>query len=806
MDTRSSRPTSGRNGELAQASSHPEIRGSLSNAKQKFKRTSSTDVKFTVLKLFDVLSVALSRGGPGTEHLSSQLDAATPIEEYAKYVGLKQVKVCRKKKLIMWKAPGNTGVFLDACKFTRAYLEVLIDSDEKLLGFPHESLMVIFQEALSWKASEFVKHAKYCLAYPMAKYMNNDLPPIPKTFKSNPLFKGALKRYLKSRIVSKSTKNTQVFWNILQGVKRGCSTVDETFLKKGLEDHSAGLGAQPLNDYVNCREKYAEIFSSMPACRPTLNGVDPTTSASFEQNRSNGGGYGYLKGNLFENKLDLEYGLIKMVEIDRKSDTSQVENRTGIKDFHGCVSTLGWFDTKALLAPEGFERCVHTSALAEPLKVRVVTKGPAARSWLSAFAQRAPWQHLGRFNCFDLTKGVMREEHLKLLESNSFYRNPEFDFWVSGDYSAATDGIDIRQTKDALRAFTDHQQLICPTWTPEVTEVLESELLEQKIHYKDFEPVQQQNGQLMGSKLSFPFLCIINMVAYWNSLERYHGRDVLIDELDDLLVNGDDILFKSNPRHYDCWKQSIKEVGLTLSVGKNYIHKQLLTVNSELWERKPTGFRKYHYLSCSALFAGPNSERKEIASGPIWDHYNWMMLGSLNKERLHRRFIHYHIDEIRKVTSNGLFNLCLPAERGGLSFDQHVPFTITDFQRKFATALWRSTCGSPEALKKRCLISDDPADVPLHRAKQYQFWQSNECLKNSILDPKDRKVRLKAPFSKTLVDDNLMKYRGPDSQVLRWLRKNPEVHPMCDTDICQFPYRITTQCELSKPSALLLAC
>jgi hypothetical protein len=310
----------------------------------------------------------------------------------------------------------------------------------------------------------------------------------------------------------------------------------------------------------------------------------------------------------------------------------------------------------------------------------------------------------------------------------------------------------------------------------------------------------------MGSKLSFPFLCIINLVAYWNSLEKYHGRDVSLDELDDLLVNGDDILFKSNPKHYACWKRAIAEVGLTLSVGKNYIHKQLLTVNSELWERKPSGFRKYHYLSCSALFAGPSSERREIASGPVWDHYNWMMLGSLNKERLHRRFIHYHLEEVKTITKNGLFNLCLPAERGGLSFEQYVPFHVTDFQRKYATALWRSTCGQPEALSKRCLIASDAVDISLHRAKQYQFWQSNECIKNSIEDPKDRKVRLLAPFSKTLADDGLMKYRGPDAQVLRWLKKNPDVHPMGESDIRQFPYRITTQCVLPKLSALLSAC
>jgi len=310
----------------------------------------------------------------------------------------------------------------------------------------------------------------------------------------------------------------------------------------------------------------------------------------------------------------------------------------------------------------------------------------------------------------------------------------------------------------------------------------------------------------MGSKLSFPFLCIINLVAYWNSLEKYHRREVMLNELDDLLVNGDDILFKSNTRHYKYWQHSIAKVGLKLSVGKNYIHKQLFTVNSELYERTPKGFRRYHYLSCSALFAGPSSERREIASGPIWDHYNWMMLGSLNKERLHRRFIHYHLDEVKKVTGNGLINLNLPCERGGIGFDQHTSFHVTDFQRRYATSLWRSTKGCPETLQKRCLVSSDPADVPKIRAQQYQFWQANDCIKNSVIPARDRKISLFAPFSKLLASDETLEYRGLDRQVLSWMKKNPQIHSMQDKDILSFPYRVTTECILSKPAQLLLAC
>merc|ERR1712183_955497 len=115
--------------------------------------------------------------------------------------------------------------------------------------------------------------------------------------------------------------------------------------------------------------------------------------------------------------------------------------------------------------------------------------------------------------------------------------------------------------------------------------------------------------------------------------------------------------------------------------------------------------------------------------------------------------------------------------------------------RRLATAFWRSTKGQPEELMKRALIGSEPVDIPLKRSRQYQYWQHDECIKNHKVDPLDRKIRLTTPFSKTLADpDNIMKYRGPDRQVLRWLKKNLDVPIMSKDKLLSFPYSITTEC------------
>jgi hypothetical protein len=53
-----------------------------------------------------------------------------------------------------------------------------------------------------------------------------------------------------------------------------------------------------------------------------------------------------------------------------------------------------------------------------------------------------------------------------------------------------------------------------------------------------------------------------------------------------MLVNGDDLLCRTSDLEYLVWKDVVKFGGLTPSIGKNFRHGQIATINSEMWNIK----------------------------------------------------------------------------------------------------------------------------------------------------------------------------------------------------------------------------
>jgi hypothetical protein len=216
---------------------------------------------------------------------------------------------------------------------------------------------------------------------------------------------------------------------------------------------------------------------------------------------------------------------------------------------------------------------------------------------------------------------------------------------------------------------------------------------------KRFIRVLQQNGQLMGSPISFPFLCAINFVCYWTSVNRYLGCHVP-HRLLPVLVNGDDILFRSNVAHYAIWKEVIKEVGFTLSLGKNYTHTNYLTINSELFEYRvrPDGeeFLKLDYFNVGLLIAQSKGRladpRRKLS---LLELYKCSVGCALNKPQAHVRFMHYNKMQLDEATDRGKFNCFLPIQYGGLGFPVYdelkTEIYVTNFQRRFASFLEKRT-------------------------------------------------------------------------------------------------------------------
>jgi hypothetical protein len=264
---------------------------------------------------------------------------------------------------------------------------------------------------------------------------------------------------------------------------------------------------------------------------------------------------------------------------------------------------------------------------------------------------------------------------------------------------------------EPIRSIIYEQSLEYPhRYSEELRRLLAGSELEGSFNSEGDLIVKQQTGQLMGSILSFPHLCACNLVAYWMTLEQYLGRSVELRDLP-VLVNGDDILFKTNDLFYSLWKENITEIGFELSLGKNYVHSNYLMVNSEpYW--KSSVLEKLPYYNIGLLI-GKSKLQTNNSVAPIWDYYNKVMAGSSNKLRAHNRFLHLNRKKIDAITFDGLYNLFIDPHFGGLGFDLYpevrpqVKFTL--FQRQFGHYLLdklKAFTGDKLPVKPITLIQD----------------------------------------------------------------------------------------------------
>jgi hypothetical protein len=386
--------------------------------------------------------------------------------------------------------------------------------------------------------------------------------------------------------------------------------------------------------------------------------------------------------------------------------------------------------------PKGFPLCARVVPVIEPLKVRIITAGESIPYFVSKPLQKQMHTYLKKLPAFRLIGEELSEHHLQEMMHQHDYLNSKFwnnnqnclmpdEFFVSGDFSAATDGLKIDYT---LLTFDSVIQSLLPKATDRVLQYLfamRSVLEPHDLYYncslfrnstlhqqqmkelsykivqldekKSYYVVRQNTGQLMGSPLSFPLLCAINFICYWLSIEEYTGATIKLEECP-VRVNGDDIIFRSNMDHYAIWKRYISEVGFTLSLGKNYIHSTILTINSQCYLYHRTSrdmdhtFELIDYFNPGLLIAQSKgrvaNKYKKLSLREI---YHKVLCGSRNKLRSHLRFVHHNRHQIELMTNMGKYNLFIPVQYGGLGFpifpEILSSIKITSFQRRFATFL-----------------------------------------------------------------------------------------------------------------------
>jgi hypothetical protein len=668
-------------------------------------------------------------------------------------------------------------------KFVRSTLEILYDFDSKVIGFPWASQFSLLAHAAHWPKADVEKNIKYFTACPMALYLHNPTPPLPSSYYNDKykaeieenrklpngaifLFSGAVKKFLVNRLRSFRPNNDFLWNSFLQGIKRGCHEVSEQFINNAYKEHANILSQPPKSSGPSQEEilpYLEELFSSIPDLKiSSTSWLEPSSSASLHSRRSDGGGYADISASLCpeayffpedistmyippipflpsEDTLDdveeesLDENFIRDLSdsLLLSKQTMKPENgveliridwnpRDGIKELHGVVVDLGLREIKYQSLYRSTSRQVEVHGIPEPLKCRMITKADAFQTFACHPLQRHLWKYLSNLDPFLLlrqpvTSGLLRDQ----------LRFQPGEFLVSGDYKAATDGLNINTTKLVLEFILTRLDL--PIWYQNLCRAV---LYEQKLVYPPKTNIgfkMQQNGQLMGSILSFPILCIINLLGYWLAQDAAVGSHTNLQDLR-VLINGDDILFPSDQSLYDHWLEKINLLGFTLSVGKNYTHSKLCTVNSQCFRYMNEEFVPIHFFNTGLLTGqSKHTGRDSVKCLPTRDYYNEVVQTAHNPLRAHNRFLHYFKDEISKITQQGNFNLFAHTDMGGLGFTPPSLLSIrfTHFQKKWASfirgAMDRRIAKFQNPFRL-CIVQKNPTKKLHVKKREYYCW------------------------------------------------------------------------------------
>lgn len=347
-----------------------------------------------------------------------------------------------------------------------------------------------------------------------------------------------------------------------------------------------------------------------------------------------------------------------------------------------------------------FVGSVSVVTIPEPGKYRIITKGDG---YVYTALQPFQGQMLNAWK-------VRRES--TMLHDDLTERVQEIDrncsvlkYWCSGDYKNATDLLSRHATLAAISGMSNcpgfplaFLALFSPTLVsyPKEPRVIEDG--KEKFPEWSIPDSIANEGQLMGHPLSFPLLCVINLAVYhetineWCSYDRvytkvfqklpgmdaYSKKRATVRRLEkrkklavimreNVLVNGDDILFKCNRSFYSLWLEIVTEVGFQISQGKNYLSPDCCMINSQIFKRSGGVMRREGYLNLKFVsgFSVKTGESLAVPTQIARDVNKMCSLcpwtqGSISA--IFKRWSHQVID-------NFVPNWYLPVHLGGFGLD-----------------------------------------------------------------------------------------------------------------------------------------
>jgi len=223
------------------------------------------------------------------------------------------------------------------------------------------------------------------------------------------------------------------------------------------------------------------------------------------------------------------------------------------------------------------------------------------------------------------------------------------DLMVSGDYESATDNLTIVVAERLLRRFMERYNQITNGLkiNPEMMKFAVRSLRTTIVSSSGMHHTQKR-GQLMGSLLSFPLLCLQNYVAY---------RYFLHPEKPPVKINGDDILARLKPHQYRKWSDGVLSVGLKLSSGKTFKHPFFSSINSTyFW----IGEGKIELLPVARL--GELANTAVLQLGQVMKDFLYPFEGTPYRKEAVNEYVKYHKSYFRMF------------EEADISITRPIPF------------------------------------------------------------------------------------------------------------------------------------
>lgn len=357
----------------------------------------------------------------------------------------------------------------------------------------------------------------------------------------------------------------------------------------------------PNQDFLDfCTKEVRKIFRNGWDRRwvSRVEGLTVPTTSCLENSRMKGGGRGWMHKRL--SKGQPESQVEKALRNPCVRSTLRALGLESIPPSEGC---------KVVGVPDGGKWRVVTVNSIDCLVLRPL------HQLIYDHLCRQPWLLRG-----EATPTRLRSAGLLVKTGETF---------VSGDYESATDNLNLHVYKHLLREVAKTSGNIPDSVWSFANDQSERVFLDGK-----GQPIGRQGrGQLMGSYLSFPFLCLTNFLTLKWSLRRHVP----------VLINGDDIVFRCRPEEVAVWRRGVAEAGLVLSEGKTVVDERFLFLNS-------TGFRacqtKVHFipfLRAKAYFergeevdaiegqfrafvvGAPGKNRRECQVAWLVRHTKWIM-------------------------------------------------------------------------------------------------------------------------------------------------------------------------------------